>query len=312
MPNKAEQESTAGRRLLAAYTDLVRTETKGMEKRLAAVKKLSDKDAEALGSFAELLAEERRTVFEKKPEKGFIFETDPAWQAHVGMYRIAQLLGVEELFTEVKSARDGNETGCLIKEQKGPTLKELLGSDTRPAFSTAALKQVLSLQVLDLLCARTGRRIGDLSVVLSGKGKNAVVEGFISTADKEAFLPVPYDQLRERGVVSTLRDIRGGGGIRIPGIDKELADRILMLKPEMADYLLLDVCDRKSRICFKSRLAGIQMAIARQRRYDAKHPEALKRVIAEEKDWEAVRVMLRKTGPSEWIAFTYLISDFFK
>ena len=72
-------------------------------------------------------------------------------------------------------------------------------------------------------------------------------------------------------------------GLAAPAISEELAHTILELKPEMLNYEMMGLLNKKERKALVDRLKGLQNAIRKQQAYEKAHPEVPSKFISDDK-----------------------------
>lgn len=181
-------------------------------------------------------------------------------------------------------------------------------SDVRRLFSPQFLHTLTNLQVLDALAGQTDRHTGNYFVERTASGQLGAVHGI----DNEMAFgldtfhtlvegsPEP-DRMGNYGFNFLTSD----GEIRLPYMDKQLADRIMALTPQDLQLLLGDVLEKPYLTALCVRVREAQAAIARDREAD---PTG-RRYLEREDQWDA-NVMEALISPSSKERFSY-VGDLF-
>lgn len=181
-------------------------------------------------------------------------------------------------------------------------------SDVRRLFSPQFLHTLTNLQVLDALAGQTDRHTGNYFVERTASGQLGAVHGI----DNEmAFgLDTFGAILRNSNEPARMGNygfnfLTSDGEIRLPYMDKQLADRIMALTPQDLQLLLGDVLEKPYLTALCVRVREAQAAIARDREAD---PTG-RRYLEREDQWDA-NVMEALISPSSKERFSY-VGDLF-
>lgn len=181
-------------------------------------------------------------------------------------------------------------------------------SDVRRLFSPQFLHTLTNLQVLDALAGQTDRHTGNYFVERTSSGQLGAVHGI----DNEmAFgLDTFGSILRNSNEPARMGNygfnfLTSDGEIRLPYMDKQLADRIMALTPQDLQLLLGDVLEKPYLTSLCVRVREAQAAIAKDRKAD---PTG-RRYLEREDQWDA-NVMEALISPSSKERLSY-VGDLF-
>ena len=194
---------------------------------------------------------------------------------NVAASRLARLLGISEVIpkSEMATVTFGGEKfyGVVMEEAKGEVSQNVLEGKNKPehkgkalAYSPEAIKNLVCLQIFDILCAQTdrheGNRMFDIQIYDEEKGiyvvKNCTgIDGDIS------FGNISYSEISGLSY-SGIFSVEDSNGLAAPAISEELAHTILELKPEMLNYEMMGLLNKKERKALVDRLKGLQTHVS--------------------------------------------------
>lgn len=181
-------------------------------------------------------------------------------------------------------------------------------SDVRRLFSPQFLHTLTNLQVLDALAGQEDRHTGNYFVERTSSGQLGAVHGI----DNEMAFGLDTFHTLVEGSPEPDRMgnfgfnfLTSDGEIRLPYMDKQLADRIMALTPQDLQLLLGDVLEKPYLDALCTRVREAQAAIARDREAD---PTG-RRYLEREDQWDA-NVMEALISPSSKERFSY-VGDLF-
>ena len=226
---------------------------------------------------------------------------------NVATSRLAKLLNISNLVPQSEMTTvetDGKKKyGVVMDEVKGiPTLDiiegkvsdELMGK--RVVYSAEAVRDLFDLQVFDAICGQIDRHEGNRMIMLEKSqtaGDSIYVAKKAGGIDSDmSFGKINYSEFRTRSK-GDLKKFEDKNGIAIPGMSRELAESILALSPEILDYEMLGLLNKKERQALTDRLIGVQEAIKRQMEYEKKHQDVPSKFIEKNK-WESFKESLKK------------------
>ena len=195
---------------------------------------------------------------------------------NVATSRMAKLLGVEDMVaksTATEITINGKKmSGIAMEEAKGKITsdvgKEAERKDRVARYSPNAFRQLLNLQIFDIICGQVDRNASNYICQYAEDENSDVTEiTEIKAIDNDiCFGNLKYKDIFEWGSVglNRMRNIENLNGINVPCIDKEFADRILAVEPKQIDYLLCDILTKEEREAAIDRLKGVQKAIRKR------------------------------------------------
>lgn len=150
----------------------------------------------------------------------------------------------------------GQEMGGILQEQK----------TRKGKYSVNAARQMLDMQVLDVICGQTDRHFANYLAQMTIDGDNYTIDGITGIDNDMSFGVLTYDRIREGGGPGDLKGIEDKkGNFTLPGMSSALADRILAIEPVMLRYLFSDILDVPELAALTGRVEGVQSAIRKQR-----------------------------------------------
>jgi hypothetical protein len=193
---------------------------------------------------------------------------------NVATSRMAKLLGLDDMVAKSTVADvtvNGKKmTGIAMEEAKGKDYIDIgeaaVKKNRKPRYSPKAFKQILSLQIFDVICGQVDRNAANYLCGHEEKaGSNITEITEIKAIDNDvSFGLLSYDEIVNSGRmgVNRLKSIEStGGNLSIPWIDKELADNILAIDTEVLDYQMCDILDKDERKALADRIKGVQRII---------------------------------------------------
>ncbi len=148
------------------------------------------------------------------------------------------------------------------------TIKEAAFKNRKARYSPKAFRQLLNLQIFDIICGQVDRNAGNyLCQKVEKQDSNITEITELKAIDNDTcFGDLKYKDIFARGSkgLNRLRNIEDRNGINVPYMDKEFADKILALEPKQVDYVLCDILTQKERDASIDRLKGVQKAIRKR------------------------------------------------
>ncbi len=219
---------------------------------------------------------------------------------NVATSRMAKLLGIEDMVaksTTMELNYKGKKmTGISMEEAKGESSmdikKEAAFKNRKARYTPTAFRQLLNLQIFDIICGQVDRNAGNyLCQKVEKQDSNITEITELKAIDNDTcFGDLKYKDIFARGGrgLNRLRNIEDRNGINVPYMDKEFADKILALEPKQVDYVLCDILTKKERDAAIDRLKGVQKAIRKrinvENKLKAKTGNANSIFISNEKD----------------------------
>ena len=134
-------------------------------------------------------------------------------------------------------------------------------------YSPEALKQITSLQILDIICGQIDRHdanyIGDFEKQEDG---NVILKGIKGIDNDLCCGKIKYNDIVSRGSMgyNRIKNIENGGRLTIFAVDVSLMQKICAIKPEVLDYQMCDLLSKEERVALIDRLMGVKKALLRQ------------------------------------------------
>ena len=195
---------------------------------------------------------------------------------NVATKRVAEALGLSDLVVDTKLAEvqvgDKKINGIVMDNAKGVSQRELYykaeDEGKKVSYSPQAYKQIMELQVLDIICGQVDRNVSNFLCDYKKDEKgNYIIEKVTAIDNDLSFGNMNYDQLLHHvyTMETPVRSIEDKfGHMQMPAIDNKLAQFIVNMKPEELEYRMLDILDKKERKALVSRLKGVQRVIRSQ------------------------------------------------
>lgn len=193
---------------------------------------------------------------------------------NVATSRMAKILGLDYMVagsTIADVTVNGKKmSGIAMEEAKGECYIDIgeaaVKKKRKPRYSPKAFKQILNLQIFDVICGQVDRNAANYLCTYEEKADSNVTEiKEIKAIDNDlSFGRLSYNEIVNAGRqgVNRLRSFEDTGGkLTIPCVDKELADKILAVDTEMIDYQMCDILDKDERKALIDRIKGVQKII---------------------------------------------------
>ena len=220
---------------------------------------------------------------------------------NVATKRLADMLKLNDLVVDTKLAdvTVGNKkiNGITMGHAEGISSSEIQdmaeAEKKKVSYSPEAYKQILSLQVLDVLCGQVDRHSSNFlcSYTKDEKG-NYIIDKITAIDNDLSFGNLSYDKFKDYGdsLQGPGRSIEKNGELQMPAIDYDLAINILNLKPSDLEYQMKDLLSKSEREALVDRLKGVQRVIRKQMLHDekmaAKGEKRVSRFPKNEEEWK--------------------------
>ncbi|MBR1628076.1 MAG: hypothetical protein IJ679_02270 [Lachnospiraceae bacterium] len=225
-----------------------------------------------------------------------ISEKDDLTKRNVAATRIAELFGVSDLIVGSKMTEievDGQKLdGIMMDEAKGSEIFKIFNEAKENGiefkYSPEAFRQLINLQVLDLICGQVDRHQGNY---LCTRDENYVVKSISGIDNDMAFGSLSYSTIKKTGRrgLNRIRNVELNGEMSLPAMDRAFANRLLAIKPEMIHFALVDLIAKKDRDALIGRLQGVQNVIRRQMKKEEsqrkRNPAAKSKFLSNPKEW---------------------------
>ena len=252
---------------------------------------------------------------------------------------LARALGLRDMVAEsemVSVTIDGKTmTGVSMEGVEGQDLFqkqwEARQTNQQLRYSSGALRDLLSLQVFDLICGQIDRKGNNYISQFETDSQGCLVLRSFKAIDNDmAFgkldyyadivgctTPDKYHRGQRAGYVGGLRQelpamSDATGRMTLPALDQEFANKVLELTPEFIDFLMVGILSDGDRAALKVRLARIQDIIRRQVEADTAIREGrtvgVPKLLGSAAEWDAFRTRFETTQMDTRL--TYLHHDF--
>ena len=221
---------------------------------------------------------------------------------NVATKRVAEALGLSDLVVGTKLAQvkvgDKKISGIVMDHAEGTSHHDIQyeanNNNKKTSYSPNAYKQIMALQVLDMICGQVERNSSNFLCTYKKDEKGNYIIDKVTAIDNDlSFGNISFDQMEHYGNTKQgpARSIVDRfGNMQIPAIDNELAQSILNIKPEELEYRMLDILSKKERKALVDRLKGVQRAIRSQMQKEdndrAKNKTFLSKFPKNEKEWK--------------------------
>ena len=206
---------------------------------------------------------------------------------NVATSRIAGLLGLGNLVAKSETAEIYDEaTGKTIRgnlmdqaegEENEKITDKLMNNEITPGF----MRDIMNLQVLDMLCGQVDRHTGNMLYKTDGKGKVSGIQGI----DNDAAFGTNTDAVSAKD--GERKDARvfdaETNEMEIPYMDDELATRIEKLDSDVVKYVLRDLLKEAEIDAAIRRLEVMKAGIQKARK---DYPE---RFLKGEESWTLIK-----------------------
>ena len=203
------------------------------------------------------------------------------------------------------------QKGIRMDEAKGEVLEIIAekkeNMDKRIRLSTKALRQMMTLQVFDILCGQVDRNARNYLLQPEKEEKNGeiIIERITGIDNDLSFGLLSFNDTTGDVYLGSMKRIQQGNTITLMGLDAAFAKKILELKPETIGFLLGPYLTKGEIKACQDRLKGIQQLIKQLEKQDAEREKGSRpRLISDEKDWLDLRKELEFPRP-KW----YKIGD---
>ena len=187
--------------------------------------------------------------------------------------RIADMLGIGDLVvkTETVQVKIGDKTikGIAMDHAAGDSenniLKMAKEQNKKVTYSQEAYRQMLTLQIFDVLCGQVDRNTGNYLCDYEQDAKTGdfIIKKITAIDNDMSFGVLGYQQHTELSdnMTGNIIGIENRGRMQIPAIDYKLAQAILAMKPSDLEYRMMDILNKNEIIALADRLKGLQRAI---------------------------------------------------
>ena len=188
---------------------------------------------------------------------------------NIATSRMAELLNVKKLVAEsrqvyiVDRETSSVRTGIAMSQVAGSDYSELTNqvkTDNRTMIhSPEAVRQLVCLQMLDVLCAQIDRNKSNIFAAQTEQDGKVVITGIQAIDNDMAFGTVSYEELNKRADgLNMLPVFEKDGPCTLPALDGNMAASILALNDEVVRYQMQDLLNEAEIKVLLDRLQGMQ------------------------------------------------------
>lgn len=216
---------------------------------------------------------------------------------NVATSRLANFLQIGDMVSEsklVKLSINGKQmNGISMEEAKGDKITSIVKNaeknKKKVRYSPKAYRQLLNLQLFDLICGQVDRNMGNY-LCEQEETDDAVEIKQIKAIDNDiAFGNLDYEDIYQKGLygINRMRNIEYADELQVPAVDKLFADRILALDEKTINYLLCDVLSKSERTALIDRIDGVKRALRTRMNAEAKRRNKKKIILDNNpEDWK--------------------------
>lgn len=273
-----------------------------IKKMMMEILKREEENPEEVDNDREFINKELKEMFKRKSlsviatRDAHIEAKSEVSKRNVATSRLAEFLHIGDMVaksTLVNLTINGKQMNGMAMEEAPGELTTTIYTDAKKKakYSPQAYRQLLNLQLFDLICGQVDRNMANYLCEKEQEGENGpVMITKIKAIDNDiAFGNLRYKDILAKGRdgLNRLRNIEDGNDLMVPAVDKAFADRILALDPKTVNYLMCDILSKAEREALIDRIKGLQKALRKRMNEEAKNPNKKKIIIEDNaKDWE--------------------------
>ena len=201
---------------------------------------------------------------------------------------MAELLGISDIIVESRTMTlevDGVQTaGLRMQEAKGIPGRDGLAEepykDMKVRMTPEFVKKFTMMKLFDIICGQNDRNQNNFLVQPRIEGREVVLEKFTGIDHDMSFGLLTFNDLLEGGHTMIPKESR------FFAVDREFADRILALTPEMLYYTLCPYLGKEEISACQDRLKGLQQVLAAVKEKDKERPDEQKVLISSQEEWQ--------------------------
>jgi len=215
---------------------------------------------------------------------------DELSKRNVATSRIAKLLGLEDIVAKSKLSNvivDGKSmTGIMMEEAKGKQAYEINEDNEEKQipfrYTSDSFRELLSLQVFDLICGQTDRHTKNYMVQVQAQKGTNIVKGIKAIDNDMAFGRIHYSDIKKLGLIGygAMKNIEIDGEMSIPFMDHKLAMNIMAMDPDIINYQMTDILSKDERKALISRIKGVKKVINKQLTHEAELKRKNKKYVS--------------------------------
>ena len=216
---------------------------------------------------------------------------------NVATSRLANFLQIGDMVSEsklVKLSINGKQmNGISMEEAKGEKITSIVKNaeknKKKVRYSPKAYRQLLNLQLFDLICGQVDRNMGNYLCEQEETGDGVEITQIKAIDNDIAFGNLDYEDIYQKGLygINRMRNIEYADELQVPAVDKLFADRILALDEKTINYLLCDVLSKSERTALIDRIDGVKRALRTRMNAEAKRRNKKKIILDNNpEDWK--------------------------
>lgn len=216
---------------------------------------------------------------------------------NVATSRLANFLQIGDMVSEsklVKLSIHGKQmNGISMEEAKGDKITSIVKNaeknKKKVRYSPKAYRQLLNLQLFDLICGQVDRNMGNYLCEQEETGDAVEITQIKAIDNDIAFGNMDYEDIYQKGLygINRMRNIEYADELQVPAVDKLFADRILALDEKTINYLLCDVLSKSERTALINRIDGVKRALRTRMNAEAKRRNKKKIILDNNpEDWK--------------------------
>jgi hypothetical protein len=198
---------------------------------------------------------------------------------NVATSRMARLLGLDGMIVSSQMAEveiNGNRMrGIIMDEAPGKPAPDIDEAHRRPVmYSSNAFRQLLNLQVFDIICGQVDRHMGNYVCQEDASQRTHIgLTSIIGIDNDMSFGTLTYKDISERGTqgLNRMRNIEIDGNLYAPFIDYDLYERLRNITEEQINYEMCDILSKEERKALFDRIKGVQTAFEKRMKYESKN-----------------------------------------
>ena len=190
---------------------------------------------------------------------------------NVATSRMAKLFGIEDMVAQSRTVvltHEGKDiVGNVMREAKGRPIDELREEAAKQnlvvEYSPNALRQLMILQMFDVLCGQIDRNHSNFLFEHEDKAGRRVLTRLTAIDNDLAFGRMTFQNVLERPVerMPRLCDPQNHDRLLVPGVDAAFYQQLSVLNPQMLRYALADILSDGEIDALCERLEGLRKMI---------------------------------------------------
>ena len=205
---------------------------------------------------------------------------------NVATSRMASMLGMGELVAKSTNAivqQEGKQIrkGIVMEKARGQAMASLDSQKVKTTYTPDAVRQLVNLHLLDLICGQTDRHMNNYFVTTNQQGQIDGIQGI----DND----VAFGELSGQNIMQTNGCLDGLKLMRLPVIDEDVYDTICDMTEEVIQVNFADLLSEKELNAMLDRIGTLQKYLTNRIKagtlikvekgqWTAEHTDAFKKV----------------------------------